>query len=199
MTNLYAVVAMTLMAGCLTLMFHPLLRFLKFSEVPAALFVACTGKVNRRRLAFILRSRREGYLEDIEGVPPWHVLAWQDLAARWNWLVCRLASARRPRPSVPGPVTAGLLAEKRLAAGRYPVADRGHVAQALQVTPGSVFVRGIGPHAAEVVITGRETGDWRDRLPAGRGPHSLGEVVASARLKDEKRWAHLEENWRDIR
>lgn len=172
MTAGYAAVAVVLLFGCLVLLCHPLLRFLKVSEVPAALLTACTGRLNRRRLLFILRSRRESYLEDIEGVPPWHVLAWQDLSARWEKIVRRLGFAWEHGPLVTPPP------EKKLAARRCPCPDREHVARALQVSAGSVSARGIGPRPAGFTV-GR--GDWRDGLSVSRHP-----------------WARLEANWKDI-
>jgi hypothetical protein len=88
---LAVVIALVLFAGCLALLCHPLLRFLKVPEVPAALLACVTGRLNRRRLAFILRSRRQAYLEDIACLLPgplWIVLAWgavhRRLAFAWR-------------------------------------------------------------------------------------------------------------------
>lgn len=139
MTALLVLVALALLAGCLTLLCHPLLRFLRVPEVPAALLIACAGRSYRRRLAFVLRSRRESYLEDIAGLPPeylWVVLAWRSVVTRLAALV------RRPRP-VPPP-------EKKLAP--VPLCKE-HLAEALRVNPGLVSVRRVGAGPGRVTVT----------------------------------------------
>jgi hypothetical protein len=121
-----ALVVLTVFLGCLALLVHPLLRFLKLSEVPAALLACATGR--RRRLVFILRSRRSSYLEDIAGLPDGlalAVLAWNSLVTR----VCRrLAFAWRHGPLVRRP------REKTLAAPGHPVVSFEGVARTLEVT-----------------------------------------------------------------
>jgi hypothetical protein len=174
-TGLYVVIAMVVLAGSLTLLCHPLLRFLKVSEVPAALLIVFSGRPNRRRLLYVLRSRRQVYLDDIAGLPPEYlrvVLAWRTVMTRLAGLArrsrSRLGFAWKNGPLVAPPK------EKKLAAGRYPVPDREHVADALGVARSSVSVRGIGP-GFEVSVRSfddilGDVGDWRDRLPAHRNP-----------------------------
>jgi hypothetical protein len=92
-TGLYVAVAMAVLAGSLVLLCHPLLRFLKIGEVPSALLIACSGRLSRRRLLYVLRSRRQVYLEDIAGLPPeylWVVLAWRSVVTRLTALAHRL-------------------------------------------------------------------------------------------------------------
>ncbi len=80
--------ALLLFAACAALLFHPLLKHLGLSEVPAAVLVCLCGRRYRRALAGILVRRR--------------------LAAR------RPAPLPRPeKVKLPGPVTAACLVTDR--------------------------------------------------------------------------------------
>lgn len=134
MSPLYAVAAMALFAGVMTLLFHPLLRFLRVPEVPAALLACATGR--RHRLAFILCSRRSSYLEDIACLPPGPLVT----VPREKTLATEL----RRHPVASALLTANE-ARECLGSPRFPVASAGDVAGALEVHPGPVSVHGIGP------------------------------------------------------
>lgn len=175
-------VVLTVFLGCLALLVHPLLRHLKISEVPAALLACVCGRSFRRRLLFVLRSRRESCLEDIACLPPgplWVVLAWNSTAALVRR---RLAFAWKHGPLVTPP------REKTLAAGSYPVPSAAHVARVLEVHPGSVSVRGIGPGYAEVTVSARNP--WARQVNAELGRHR--------EAAEEARWSNVERNWKDI-
>jgi hypothetical protein len=77
--------ALALLAACVTLLFHPLLKYLGLSEVPGAVLVCLCGRRYRRALVGILARRR--------------------LAARAPLL-------RPEKVKLPGPVTAGLLSAR---------------------------------------------------------------------------------------
>lgn len=195
MTALATVIVFAVFLGCMALLVHPLLRFLKISEVPAALLSVCTGRLNRRRLLFILRSRRQVYLEDIACLPPgplWAVLAWNSTVALVRR---RLAFAWKHGPLVRPP------REKTLADEAYPVPSAAHMARALEVHLGSVSVRGIGPRQAEVTvhaITDRDYNCSEHRNPWARQVNA--ELSRHRReVSETERWARVERNWRDIR
>jgi hypothetical protein len=173
-TALLVTVAVVLAAGSLTLLFHPLARFLKASEVPAALLIACSGRPNRRRLLFVLRSRREAYLDDIAGLPPEYlrvVLAWQWAVARFTALVLRcrrrLRFAWRNGPLVVPPK------EKKLAGGmaefeRVVAANEAAVREAgCTVAELSEAVSQVGRHVEKLSCSASARGIGASLIAAG--------------------------------
>lgn len=146
--------------GCVALLVHPLLRFLKVSEVPAALLACAAGRLNRRRLLFILRSRRQVCLEGTACLPPGPL-------------------ARPPHEKTPAAPRAAHVA-KALEARPGSVSVRGIGPRQAEVTV--VFRRPVVSFAEAL------GDDWRDSLPVARNPwaHLVNAELAEHRARLEQ-------------
>jgi hypothetical protein len=190
-TSLLAVPAMAMVAGLLALLFHPLLRFLQFPEVPGAVAALLAGPGQRRRLRFILRSRREAYLECCDGLPAGiHLVSMvlrSYLSQVTRWLRFRAKAAREHGPLVAPPKEKTLLRDCPVH-GRELLSEA--LARALQVPPGSVSVSG----TVVSVITDRDYnrgGQARVR--------SFEDILCPVHGEEAARRARLEQDWEDIR